>query len=156
MDHPLLPATWERRAGRDRRARPTPMLSTRALLGGRREACRRGNERWGNFVDKHGWMLFLVVSSVVALSVLDALFTVLFLSHGAVELNPVVEAALDRGLWMFLTVKSLGIGVCVTFLTLTKNFRVSRLGLAVVLLGYSVLLVWHGYLYDNLGAFAEG
>jgi len=101
-------------------------------------------------VDKHGWGLFLVVSSVVALSVLDALFTVLFLSHGAVELNPVVAASLERGLWVFLTVKSLGIGTCVTFLTLTKNFRVSRLGLAVVLVGYAALLAWHGYLYDHL------
>jgi len=129
------------------------MFSRHALLGGRREACRRDDERWGNFVDNHGWVLFMVVSAVLLLSVLDALFTVLFLSYGAVELNPVVAASLDSGLWLFLTMKSLGIGICVTFLTLTKNFKVSRAGLGVVFVGYSALLVWHSYLYTNLCSF---
>lgn len=126
------------------------MFTRYALLGGRREACRRDAEHWGHFVDNHGWALFLVVSSVVLLSVLDAFFTILFLSYGAVEMNPIVAASLNGGLWVFLTMKSLGIGICVTFLTLTKNFRVSRIGLAVVFLGYSTLLAWHGYLYNNL------
>ena len=45
------------------------------------------------------------------------------------EVNPLVAASLDSGMWLFLTVKSVGIGVCVAFLTLTKNFRASRLGL---------------------------
>ena len=129
------------------------MFSRYALMGGRREGCRRTDEHWGNFVDNHGWALFLVVSAVLLLSVLDAFFTVLFLSYGAVEMNPIVAASLDGGLWVFLTMKSLGIGVCVTFLTLTKNFRVSRIGLAVVFLGYATLLGWHGYLYSNLGHF---
>jgi Domain of unknown function (DUF5658) len=152
MHHPSLPPL-ERRDRLDRRTRPTPMLSRYALLGGRREACRRDSERWENFVDNHGWGLFLVVSAVLLLSVLDALFTVLFLSYGAVEMNPVVEASLNGGLWVFLTLKSLGIGICVTFLTLTKNFRVSRLGLGVVFAGYSALLVWHAYLFENLCRF---
>ena len=129
------------------------MFSRYALLGGRRETGRREGERWGHFVDNHGWVLFLVVSTVLLLSILDALFTVLFLSYGAVEMNPVVAASLDCGLWMFLTMKSLGIGICMTFLTLTKNFRVSRIGLGVVFVGYSALLVWHSHLYNNLGTF---
>ena len=152
MHQPSLPPA-QRRDSDDRRGRPTPMFSRYALLGGRREACRREDERRGNFVDNHGWVLFLVVSAILLLSVLDALFTVLFLSYGAVEMNPVVAASLDCGLWVFLTMKSLGIGICVTFLTITKNFQVSRLGLGVVFVGYSALLVWHSHLYNNLGTF---
>ncbi|MHC4078975.1 MAG: DUF5658 family protein [Planctomycetota bacterium] len=143
----------DRRDSGDRRARPTPMFSWHALLGGRRQASRREEERWGGFVDSHGYMLFLVVSLVLVMNVLDALFTVLFLSCGAEELNPLVAASLESGLWTFLTMKSVVIGVCVAFLTVTKNFRVSRAGLAVVFTGYSMLLGWHGYLYCNLSSF---
>ncbi len=146
-------APEDRRDSSDRRARPTPMLSRHALLGGRRQTSRREEERWGSFVDSHGYMLFLVVSLVLVMNVLDALFTVLFLSCGAEELNPLVAASLESGLWTFLTMKSLVIGVCVAFLTVTKNFRVSRVGLAVVFLAYSMLLGWHGYLYCNLNSF---
>jgi glycosyltransferase involved in cell wall biosynthesis len=89
------------------------MFSWHALLGGRRQASRRDEERWGGFVDSHGYMLFLVVSLVLVMNVLDALFTVLFLSCGAEELNPLVAASLESGLWTFLTMKSAVIGVCV-------------------------------------------
>ena len=129
------------------------MLSRHTLAGGRRRSGRRQGERWGTFVDSHGNTLFLMVTAVLALNILDALFTVLFLSYGAIEMNPLVAMSLESGLGTFLTVKSVGIGICVGFLTLTKNFRVSRVGLAVVLVGYSLLMGWHSYLCYNLQSF---
>jgi hypothetical protein len=59
----------------DRRRGPTPMLSWFTLFGGRRRHSRRGDES-SVFVDQHGQGLFLVVTSVVALNVIDAFFTV--------------------------------------------------------------------------------
>ncbi|MEE9125872.1 MAG: DUF5658 family protein [Planctomycetota bacterium] len=153
MHAPPLVAGDNRRNTTDRRQRPTPMFSRHALFGGRRQACRRQKEQVASFVDNHGTGLFLVVNVVLALNTLDALFTVLFLSYGAREINPLVAASLESGLGMFLTMKSVGIGICVVFLTLTKNFRVSRLGLGVVSVGYGLLMAWHAYLYFNLASF---
>ncbi|MCA8955918.1 MAG: hypothetical protein KDC87_07580 [Planctomycetes bacterium] len=140
--------------GEDRRRRPTPALSRYAVWGGgRRRHHRRGREALNGFVDAHGPGLFLVVTAVAALNILDAFFTVLFLSYGGREINPVVQTALDLGTWWFVVLKSVGIGLCLAFLTVTKNFRVARIGLWVILAGYLLLLGWHGLLYTRLPEF---
>lgn len=126
------------------------MLSRYAILGGRRRAGRRQGENEGSFVDQHGAWLFLAASAVVLLNVLDAFFTILFLSHGGRELNPLVDAVLQMGLGWFLALKSVGIGICVAVLTLAKNFRAARIGLHIVLSGYTLLLGWHLYLLQHL------
>ncbi len=132
----------------DRRRVPTPMLSRYTFLGGRRRTVRRENERDGAFVDVHGPRILVLVIAIVALNLLDAWFTLLFLSHGGRELNPVVQSVLDLDShpWPFLLFKTLGIGCACAFLTVTKNFRPARIGLWVVFVGYSVLLGWHLYL----------
>jgi len=137
-----------RRGGTDRRARPTPMWSRHAIFGGRRRTVRRAEEREGSFVDVHGHRLFLLVSAIVALNLLDAWFTLLFLSHGGRELNPFVQVVLDLDghPWPFLWFKTFGIGLACAFLALTKNFRPARIGLWFVFGGYSLLLGWHLYL----------
>lgn len=137
-----------RRRSVDRRARPTPMWSRHAIFGGRRRTVRRIGEREGSFVDVHGHRLFLLVSAIVALNLLDAWFTLLFLSYGGRELNPFVQVVLDLGghPLPFLWFKTFGIGLACTFLALTKNFRPARLGLWFVFVGYSLLLGWHLYL----------
>lgn len=140
----------------DRRARPTPMFSRYAFFGGRRRSVRRREEREGAFVDVHGPRLFGMVAAIVALNLLDAWFTLLFLSHGGRELNPIVQGVLDLDShpWPFLIFKTFGIGCACAFLALTKNFRPARIGLWVVLLGYSALLGWHLYLLSWLEAVA--
>lgn len=131
----------------DRRRMPTPMLSRFTLFGGRRRTGgRRDGEQDGVFVDVHGWVLFSAVLAIVGLNFLDAWFTIFFLSLGGQELNPVIDWVLGKGTWAFIAVKSVGIGVCVAVLTITKNFRIARAGLISVLGGYSALLLWHLHL----------
>lgn len=124
------------------------MWSRHAIFGGRRRTVRRDDEREGAFVDVHGPRLFLMVLAIVGLNLLDAWFTLLFLSHGGQELNPLVQAVLDLGghPWPFVLMKTIGIGFACAFLTMTKHFRSARFGLWFVLVGYSVLLGWHFYL----------
>ena len=141
---------WDDRVLPDRRRRPTPMLSRYAFLGGRRSGGRRHDELGEGFADLHGAGLFLVVTSICALNMLDALFTILFLSHGGTELNPIVDQLLQFGLWPFVLTKCLGIGVCVVFLTMTRTFTIARLGLGMVLVGYAGLLGWHLYLLGTI------
>lgn len=135
----------ERRNRSDRRRRPTPMFSRYVLRGGRRRKVRRDDERDGAFVDVHGPFVLLVVLVIVALNLLDAFFTLLFLSHGGVELNPIVQIVLDSTWhpWPFIMLKTVGIGMACAFLMMAKHFRPARFGLAFVFAGYAVLLGWH-------------
>lgn len=136
----------ERRQGRDRRRRPTPLICHYTLFGGRRRAGRRAGETAGVFVDNHGPVLFTVALLIIGLNILDAWFTVFLIAQGGQEMNPIVAKVLDLGIAPFIACKSFGIGICLSFLILTKNFTVSRLGLTAVLVGYMSLLVWHLYL----------
>jgi hypothetical protein len=131
------------RRSTDRRERPTPMLTRHSLLGGRRSEVRRQHEQTGAFVDSHGPRLLSIGLSIVLLNVLDAWFTLLYLAHGGREMNPLVQYMLDWSVMSFLLFKTMGIGLCVAYLALTKNFLAARIGIAVVLFGYLALLGWH-------------
>lgn len=135
----------EERRRSDRRSRPTPMFSRYVLWGGRRRHVRRDDEREGAFVDIHGPVVLFVVLAIVALNLMDAFFTLLFLSHGGQELNPLVQMVLDSPWhpWPFILLKTLGIGIACAFLAMAKYFRPARFGMAFVLIGYGVLLGWH-------------
>lgn len=140
----------------DRRRKPTPMLSRYVFFGGRRREVRRVQQREGSFVDIHSRPIMYMVVAIVVLNLLDAGFTLLFLSHGGQELNPFVQVVLDFGAhpWPFVLLKTAGIGLACTFLVLTKNFRPAQLGLWAVLIGYTVLLGWHIYLSTRLDSVA--
>jgi hypothetical protein len=134
----------------DRRRRPTPMFSRYTFSGGRRQHVRRAEDDQEVFVDRYSSSLLLAVLGVVLLNLADAFFTLLFLAHGGQELNPLVDQVLAHGPHVFILFKTLGIGVCAGFLTLTKNFRAARIGLWIVLVGYSLLLCWHLLLLATL------
>lgn len=126
------------------------MLSRHSFFGGRREGARRDGDDREIFVDRYGRGLYAAVLGVVLLNLLDAWFTLLFLANGGVELNPLVDRVLQFGPEVFIVFKTLGIGVCAGFLTITKNFRAARIGLGIVLGGYSLLLGWHLLLLATL------
>jgi hypothetical protein len=129
------------------------MFSRFALWGGRRARARRDGDDREIFVDRYGNGVFAVVMAIVLLNLADAWFTLLFLANGGIELNPLVDRVLAHGPELFLLFKTLGIGVCCAFLTVTVNFRAARIGLGVVLSGYSLLLCWHLLL---LAALSQG
>lgn len=140
------PAGDERR--RVDRRRPQGIWNRHTWFGGRRRGGRRREDAL--FVDQHGAGLFFVACGIVTLNVLDAFFTVLFLSHGGREMNPLVDQLLRHGLWPFLAVKSVGIGLCILLLCLVKNFPMARLGLGFLFVAYAALLAWHVYLLEHV------
>lgn len=121
------------------------MFGRYMLFGGRRGHVRRAHEREGAFLDRHTPKVFLLVMAIVALNLLDAFFTLFFLSYGGQEVNPFVQSILDLSThpWPFLVFKTIGIGFACAFLAHTHNFRSARIGLWFVLVGYTVLLGWH-------------
>ena len=134
----------------DRRQRPTPFLCRHTFYGGRRKNVRRDAEGGGEFVDFWGSGLFFVVTAIVLLNFLDAWFTVYLLSWGGSEMNPLIDAVLKVGIGAFVFVKSIGIGICAGVLTLTSRYPIAKVGLGVVLAGYTLLLGWHIYLLNHL------
>jgi hypothetical protein len=127
----------------DRRRQPTPMFSRYTLLGGKRRGGRRRGESLNQFVDRHGKALLLVTLLVAAFNLLDGYFTLFYLGEGASEANPVADFLLRQGHWIFILAKSLGIGLCLAFLCLAKNFRLARAGMALVFLMYFLLSGYH-------------
>ena len=135
----------------DRRRRPTPMLS-RWFLRGRRRGGRRAGEVDHVYVDRlGGWMLaaFLIV---IGLSLIDAGFTLYLLKRGATEANPVMRAALHLGDRAFVLIKTLVTVGAAGFLVLHKNWPLGRLCLALALLGYAALTLYHLYAQRLVGA----
>ena len=130
--------------GPDRRRRPTPMFS-RFLLWGRRRSGRRDEERERIYVDRPGPWVLAAFAIVVGLSLLDATFTLYLLKRGATEANPVMRAALHLGDQAFVLIKTGVTVLAAGFLMVHKNWPLGRLCLAVALLGYSALTVYHLY-----------
>ncbi|HZT54619.1 MAG TPA: DUF5658 family protein [Burkholderiaceae bacterium] len=126
------------------------MLSRFTFHGGRRTVARRAEDDRATFVDLYGGRLFTVALAIIALNLLDAWFTLLFLAQGGQEVNPFVQRVLNLGPSAFIAFKTFGIGACVMFLAITKNFLAARIGLVTVLLGYTLLLGWHLYLLVHL------
>ncbi|MFQ5506846.1 MAG: DUF5658 family protein, partial [Planctomycetota bacterium] len=77
-------------------------------------------------------------------------FTLLLLSHGGEELNPVAPWLIERGTWTFIAAKTFGIGLCTATLVVIKNCRGAKTGIGLVALLYFVLLCWHFYLCGRL------
>ena len=77
------------------------------------------------------------------LNVLDAFFTMLWLSRGGREANPIMDFFLDIGPHAFIAQKCFFVGFWLVLLVVHKNFRFARLGLYVAFAVYGTLLVIH-------------
>jgi len=138
--------TSERR-GPDRRMRRTPLLSRFVLRGGRRRDARRDEEREGSYVDLYPRSVVLILVWVVLMNAADSYFTLVHLQRGGTELNPIADALLRKGMIPFVAVKSLLVALALLVLCLHKNFRVARAGLWVAGGAYSLLVLYHLFLF---------
>jgi hypothetical protein len=121
------------------------MLSRYTFLG-RRSGARRAEETRGIYVDRPGYRAYGLLTAVLVLSILDAVFTLAHLGQGGREANPIMDWAIRLGPAVFLAIK---LGLTVTgmiLLILHQYFRGVRLLLVTVLLLYGALLGYHLYL----------
>ncbi len=137
--------------GPDRRQRPTPMLSRWSIAGGRRRGARRAEEAEGAFVDIYSLRVLMVLGLLLALNLLDAHFTLLFLARGGEEGNPFAVWLLEYGPAVLIAAKGLGVGLGALLFCMLKNFPNARLGVVLALGFYQLLLFYHLWLY----AFAQ-
>jgi hypothetical protein len=133
----------ERRAKGDRRARATPLLTRFALWGGARIAGRRRGERDNVYVDRYRTQDLRGVVVILALNILDAWLTLVYLGYGGSEANPVARTLLEWGTPWFLGAKSFLVSGCLLFLAVHKNFRCVRPAFRLLTWFYGGLLVYH-------------
>jgi hypothetical protein len=132
----------ERRAGEDRRRRPTPPVSRYTLRGRRRRGRRGGEDRV--YVDWPGGWVITAFVVVFALSLLDAYLTLrMVAAGGGEEANPLMRLALSYGEGSFVILKA---GLTLTglaLLALHKNWPLGRACLWLAFVGYAVVTALH-------------
>lgn len=107
-------------------------------------------------MDWHSPRVLAAVVAILCLCLLDALLTVILISHGANELNPILAPLLPDKLGWFAAVKfSLtGVGVCVLVAcSRMKLFRKvpGEWLLYLLLMGYVLLFAYQLELLDRIG-----
>jgi hypothetical protein len=141
----------DRRSGKDRRKRQPPLLDQ--LLGkGTRKYSRRAEDRKRIVLfDRYPRSLFIGTIAVLILSLLDALLTLVLISKGASELNPIMLYYLGHGPIVFLIVKygltvlSLFI-IIVSYDALIYRYRISSKLLPLFSTLFGGVVVWELYL----------
>ena len=132
----------EERRRSARRQEPTRPWSR--LIGHplRRADGRRLTDR-AHYVDVYTRKDVGLLLGVFLLNVADAFFTMMWLSRGGREANPVMDFFLDIGPGAFIVQKCFIVGIWLVVLLVHKNFRFARIGLYAALAVYSALLVVH-------------
>jgi Domain of unknown function (DUF5658) len=136
----------EQRLQADRRTRRAT-LWTSLRLRGRRQGARRAGEGQNTYVDRPHRRVSLMVGIITVCSLLDALFTLLYIERGGSEANPLMALAINLGVRTFVGLKMGLTGVGTVLLALHQNFRLGLRGLYGIVLTYLVLLAYHGFLW---------
>ncbi len=109
------------RSGGDRRRPGLPRLRY-LILGGRRRAVRRSADtRRILLLDRYSPKLFAAMMGIIALSLLDAALTLYLVSHGASEVNPVMNYFLQKGPIAFMAAKYLFTCMAVVIFVVLAN-----------------------------------
>ncbi len=136
------PPFLNQRLIQDRRSRPTGFASIFRFCG-RRKGFRREGEGRNRYVDRLSLRTVVLTFIIVALSTLDAVFTIMHLKNGAFELNPLMELAIQSGFQNMFIIKSLGVGLMGCFLAVHQNFKISFYGLHISAAIYVNLSAYH-------------
>ena len=142
----------ERRSGQDRR-QYNHSLFKRLVSRGLRESTRRADDRNGIIVfDRYKPSQVVSIIIVLILSLLDALLTLILLSQGAKELNPVMQFYLNYGAREFIYVKYGLTALPMLIILFAKDALVSRYQIDIGVLFYifgaffGLVITWEIYL----------
>ncbi len=129
----------DKRILKERRKQPTPALSRYTFLGERKRFRRKIDQQKGGYVDRYGPKLFFILTLVIGLNILDALFTMIIIDLNGVEINPIVLSVMhlygdNFWIWKFAIVS-----FCLTLLCL--HIRFGRVKVAVVSISFVYLAV---------------
>ena len=138
----------------DRRAR-TVAAYWHGSFNPRRRAGRRSSDQVYPIIDWHSSRVFALALVILLLCVADGVLTIILMSHGAIEANPVMALLVPHRLGWFATIKLLLTASGVVVLTVCSRMRVFRslsgeTLLYAVLVGYVMLIVYELRMYDYI------
>ncbi len=140
----------DRRELRDRRNKPTPLLSRYTFFGRRKTVRRRSEQKLGGYVDRYSSVLFFVLVLMMGLNILDSLFTMMILDSKGWEANPIVQSVIqlhgDRfWIWKFFLVS-----FCLVLLCLHSRFRLIKGVLLALSMIYLVIILYQVFLLIHI------
>ncbi|MGH8179137.1 MAG: DUF5658 family protein [Steroidobacter sp.] len=143
----------DRRSGSERR-HATVGAYWRGAMQPRRRNGRRESDQYP-IIDWHSPRVLAVVVTILGLCVLDGVLTVMLMSHGATEMNPVMAMFLPHDLGMFAAVKLSLTSVGMFVLVACSRMRVfsaipGEAFLYIVLAGYIALIGYELELFKLL------
>ena len=98
-------------------------------------------------MDQYGVALWSVVMLLLVLASLDAFLTLLSVENGiATEVNPIMAFYLEHDRVTFLAIKFFLTGSAIIILCLCKNFSITRVSLATVLVVYLLTVGYQLYM----------
>jgi hypothetical protein len=147
-----MPETMQSRCGADRRTDNKTRLKY-LIFNGRRQRIRREEDRDRVFFfDRYNPKLFAAIAAILMLSVFDALLTLILISKGSSELNPVMAYFLSHGLMTFIVVKYLLTSMGVVILLIFKNVFLSKAKIrtrslfSAVIIAFATVVAWELFL----------
>jgi hypothetical protein len=150
----MQPATNDRRHRPDRRKR-TLAAYWHGARNPRRRAGRRAIDRIYPIIDWHSSRVFALIMLILTLCVADGVLTVILMSHGAIEANPIMAWFVPHELGWFAGIKLLLTSAGMVVLAICSRMRVFRgipgeLFLYAVLGSYIALVVYELRLLDYI------
>ncbi|CAB1082037.1 hypothetical protein D1AOALGA4SA_9675 [Olavius algarvensis Delta 1 endosymbiont] len=146
-DHASQPCAANRR-DEDRRKNQKASLKY-FLFNGRRERIRRAEDNQkAVFFDRYPPKLFAAIAAILMLSIFDALLTLILISKGSTELNPVMAYFLQHGLLPFIVAKYILTSFGVVILLIFKNVFLTRVKMythslfPIVIFTFTAVIVW--------------
>ena len=150
------PPGGEKRVAGDRRTNQKSRLKY-LLFNGRREKVRREEDRVRIFLlDRYNPKLFLAITAILSLSILDALLTLILIENGSSELNPVMAYFLQHGLLPFIVAKYFLTSIGVVTLLILKNVFISRAKIytnslfSAIIIAFLAVIAWEFFLITTI------
>ncbi len=132
----------EKRRGIERRTNNKSRIKY-LLFNGRRERSRRTEDNGKAIIfDRYNQKLFLAITTILVLSILDAVLTLIVIQRGATELNPVMAYFLEYGTPTFIVAKYLLTSIGVLILLIFKNVFLTKIKIYTHSLFPCVILVF--------------
>ena len=140
----------ERRTTEDRRKQPTPFWSFYTFFGRRRWLRRKSDQEKGGYSDRYSPVLFFFIILILALNILDSLFTMILLDLGGQEFNPIVQSVMalhgdQFWIWKFLMASGSLVLLC-----LHRGFKFFRKIIIVIASIYLVIVLYQIFLITHL------
>ena len=142
----------EKRRGIERRTNNKSRLKY-LMFNGRRVRSRRDEDSGKAIIyDRYNQKLFLAITTILLLSILDAVLTLVVIQRGATELNPVMAYFLEHGTPTFIVAKYVLTSIGVLILLIFKNVFLSKIKIYThslfpcVILVFIIVIAWELFL----------